>query len=133
MGKLGPDTSYDLTSDSTFMSADIYGSNAEKLYNGELGRILNTRLVESANQKESVDAGTANADIFSNFIHGSDAFGAIDLAGDKPQVYIIPHTKIDSGNPAGRFSIVSWAASYVAKTLNANWLINIKTGATDQA
>jgi N4-gp56 family major capsid protein len=132
MGKLGPNTSYDLTSDSTFLSADIYDNGATKLYNGELGKILGVRLVESPNQYESVNAGTASADIFSNFVHGSDAFGCIDLVGDKPQLYIIPHTKIDSGNPAGRFSTVSWAASYVTKTLNADWLINIKTGATSQ-
>lgn len=132
MGKVGPNTSYDLTSDSTFLSADIYDNAANKLYNGELGTILSVRLIESPNQYESVDAGTASADVFSNFVHGSDAFGCIDLVGDKPQLYIIPSTKIDSGNPAGRFSMVSWAASYVTKTLNANWLINIKTGASGQ-
>jgi len=133
MGKVGPNTSYDLTTDSTFLSADIYDNGAEKLYNGELGKILGVRLIESPNQYESVDAGTSNADVFSNFIHGADAFGCIDLAGDKPQLYIIPHTQIDSGNPAGRFSTIAWATSYVCKTLNANWLINIKTGATGQA
>lgn len=132
LGKLGPNTSYDLQTDSTFLSADIYDNSSEKLYNGELGRILGVRLIESPNQYESVNAGTSNADIFSNFVHGADAFGCIDLAGDKPQLYIIPHTKIDSGNPAGRFSMVAWAASYVCKTLNADWLINIKTGATGQ-
>lgn len=133
LGKVGPNTSYDLTTDSTFLSADIYDNGAEKLYNGELGKILGVRLIESPNQTETVDAGASSADIFSNFIHGSDAFGCIDLVGDKPQLYIIPHTKIDSGNPAGRFSTVAWAASYVTKTLNAAWLINIKTGATGQA
>lgn len=132
IGKIGPYTSYDLTTDSTFLSADIYDNGSEKLYNGELGRILGVRLIESPNQYESVNAGTSNADIFSNFVHGADAAGCIDLVGDKPQLYIIPHTKIDSGNTAGRFSTVAWAASYVAKTLNANWLINIKTGATSQ-
>lgn len=130
LGKVGPDTSYDLTTDSTFLSADIYDNGATKLYNGELGKILGVRLLESPNQKETTDGGASNADIISNFIHGSDAFGCIDLVGDKPQVYIIPNTNIDSGNPAGRFSMVSWAASYVCKTLNGNWLINIKTGAT---
>lgn len=130
LGKIGPDTSYDLTSDTTFVNADIYDNGAEKLYNGELGRIMGVRLIESPNQKESADAGASSADIISNFIHGSDAFGCIDLVGDKPQLYIIPHTKIDSGNPAGRFSVVSWAASYVTKTLNSTWLINIKSGAS---
>lgn len=132
LGKLGPNTSYDLTSDSTFMSADIYDNGAVKLYNGELGRILGVRLVESPNQYESVNAGASSADIFSNFVHGSDAFGCIDLEGDKPEVSIIPHTQKDSGNPTGRFSMVAWASSYVCKTLNANWLINIKTGASGQ-
>lgn len=132
MGKVGPNTSYDLTTDSTFLSADIYDNSATKLYNGELGKILGVRLIESPNQYESVNAGTASADVFSNFIHGSDAFGCIDLVGDKPQLYIIPSTKIDSGNPAGRFSTVAWAASYVTKTLNADWIVNIKTGATSQ-
>lgn len=126
MGKLGPDTSYDLTSDSTFLSADIYDNGAQKLYNGELGTILSVRLIESPNQKNESSTVT----VFSNFIHGSDAFGTIDLDADKPQLYIIPHTKVDSGNPAGRFSLVSWAATKVDKTLNSNWLINVKTAAS---
>lgn len=133
MGKVGPDTAYDLQSDSTFINADIYDNGAVKMYNGELGRILGVRLVESADQYEETDSGTTSADVFSNFIHGADAFGCIDLEGDKPQMYIIPHTKIDSGNPAGRFSLISWAASDVVKTLNSSWLVNIKTGATGQA
>lgn len=130
LGKLGPDTSYDLQGDSTFINADIYDNGATKMYNGELGKIHGVRLLESPNQKETADGGTSNADIIWNFIHGANAFGCIDLTGDKPQVFIIPHTNIDSGNAAGRFSMVSWATSYVCKTLNANWLIAIKSGAT---
>lgn len=126
IGKVGPDTSYDLTSDTTFINADIYDNQAEKLYNGELGKILGVRLLESPNQKSEASTAT----VFSNFFHGSDAFGCINLTGDGPQLYIIPHTQIDSGNPAGRFSMVSWAANYVCKTLNSAWLINVKTGAS---
>lgn len=133
IAKVGPDTSYDLTSDSTFLSADIYnGNNAKKFYNGELGTILGCRVIESPNQNETSNGGASNADIIWNFVHGADAFGCIDLVGDKPQLFIIPHTNIDSNNPAGRFSTVAWAASYVTKTLNANWLIAIKSGATSR-
>jgi N4-gp56 family major capsid protein len=126
LGKVGPDTSYDLTSDTTFINADIYDNGAEKLYNGELGKIVGVRLLESPNQKSEASTVT----VYSNFIHGSDAFGCINLAGDGPQLYIIPNTQIDSGNPAGRFSLVSWAANYVCKTLNSSWIVNIKTGAS---
>jgi len=126
MGKLGPDTSYDLQQDSTFINADIYSNGAEKLYKGELGKIAGVRLLETANQKSEASTVT----VYSNFFHGDQAFGSIDLEGDKPQLYIIPHTKVDSGNPAGRFSTVSWATTFACKTLNGAWLINVKTGAT---
>lgn len=126
MGKLSPDTSFDLTGDSAFINADIYDNGATKMYNGELGKLYGVRLVESPNAKTESSTVT----VYSNFIHGDQAFGCINLVGDKPQVYIIPHTQIDSGNPAGRFSLVSWAASYVCKTLNAGWLVNIKVGVT---
>lgn len=125
MGKLSPDTSFDLQQDTTWINADTY-NGANKLYRGELGKIAGVRLLESANPKTESSTTT----VYSNFFHGDQAFGVMDLDGDKPQLYIIPHTKIDSGNPAGRFSTVSWACSYVVKTLNSSWLINLKSGAT---
>lgn len=124
LGKLGPDTSFDLQGDTAYINADIYDNGAERIYNNELGKIAGARLIESFNQKNESSTVT----VFSNFVHGDQAFGCIDLVGDKPQMYIIPHTQIDSGNPAGRFSMISWAASYVTKTLNAVWIRNIKTG-----
>lgn len=126
IGKLSPDTAYDLMRDNDFINADVYDNGAEKIYKGELGKIAGARLLESPNSKTESSTVT----VYSNFFHGADAFGAIDLEADKPKLYIIPHTKVDSGNPAGRFSTVSWAGSYVAKTLNANWLVNLKTAAS---
>lgn len=126
LGKLSPDTAYDLMRDSDFINADVYSNSAEKMYKGELGKIGGVRLIESPNSKTESSTVT----VYSNFFHGADAFGAINLTEDKPQLYIIPHTKVDSGNPAGRFSTVSWAGSYVAKTLNSSWLINLKTAAS---
>ena len=126
LGKLTNDTAYDLQRDSDFINADVYDNGATKMYRGELGKIAGTRLLESANGKTESSSVT----VHSNFFHGSDAFGTINLSEDKPKLYIIPHTKIDSGNPAGRFSIVSWAGTTVTKTLNQSWLINLKTAAT---
>lgn len=126
LGKVSPDTAFDLQRDEDFIRADVYDNGANKMYKGELGKIAGVRLIESPNPRTESSTTT----VYSNFFHGSDAFGAINLTEDKPKLYIIPHTKIDSGNPAGRFSTVSWAGSYVAKTLNSSWLINLKTGAT---
>lgn len=124
--KTGPFPAYDLMGDTTWVNASTYDNGAEAIYKGEIGLLYGVRFLESANQKSEASTTT----VYSNFVHGSDAFGAMDLEGDKPQLFIIPHTNIDSGNTAGRFSTVAWAASFVSKTLNANWLVNIKTGAT---
>lgn len=127
LGKVNPNTSFDLQQDTTWINADIYDNGATKLYKGELGKISGIRYIESPNGRTEASTTT----VHSNFIHGDAAFGVTELEGDSRQLYIIPHTKTDSGNPAGRFSIVSWAGSYVAKTLNSLWLINLKTGASN--
>ncbi len=124
--KTGPFPVFDIQGDSTFVNASIYDNGADVIRKGNLGVLYGIRFWSSPNQRTESSTTT----VYSNFLHGSDAFGCIDLEGDKPKLYIIPHTQIDSGNPAGRFSLVSWAASYVCKTLNASWLLNIKTGAT---
>lgn len=125
--KTGPFPAYDLMGDSTFVNADVQnGNNAAHTYRGDLGVLYGVRFWESPNQKTESSTVT----VYSNFIHGSDAAGVTELDGDSVKLYIIPHTQIDSGNPAGRFSLVSWAGSHVTKTLNSSWIVNCKTGAT---
>jgi len=124
--KTGPFPAYDLMGDSTFVQADTYDNAAKNIYRGDLGVLYGVRFWESPNQKTTSSTVT----VYSNFIHGSDAAGVTELSEDAVKLYIIPHTQIDSGNPAGRFSLVSWAGSHVTKCLNSNWLIDVKSGAT---
>lgn len=124
--KTGPFPAYDLMGDSTFVQADTYDNAAKNIYRGDLGVLYGVRFWESPNQKTTSSTTT----VYSNFIHGEDAAGVTELEGDAVKLYIIPHTQIDSGNAAGRFSLVSWAGSHVSKTLNSTWLIDVKTGAT---
>ncbi len=126
LGKVSPNTSFDLQQDTTWINADTYDNGAKNLYNGELGKMAGVRLIESPNAKTEASTTT----VYSNFFHGDQAFGCTELEGDGRKLYIIPNTKIDSGNPAGRFSTVSWAAAYVVKTLNGSWIVNLKTGAS---
>lgn len=125
IGKVQPYTKFDFTGDTTWENAATY-SNVEALYRNELGIMHGIRLLLTNNGYTESSTTT----VYSNLVHGKDAFGTVNLAGDPPQLHIVPHTSIDSGNPAGRFGLISWAGSYACKTLNGNWLINIKTGAT---
>lgn len=123
LGKASPQTTYDLMGDTTWENAKVY-SDVDDLYRGEVGAIHGARIIESTNPKTEASTVT----VYSNFFHGRDAFGVIDLEGDPVKLHIVDHTKIDSNNPAGRFGVASWAGSYVCKTLNSDWLINVKTG-----
>lgn len=131
IGKLAPYTKYDLQGDSSWVNASIYRDSGDRrVYTGEVGEIFGTRWLQTTNQKEYANAGASNADLTATFIHGKEAFGVYDLSKDQPKLYILPNTEIDSGRRAGRSTIVSWAGAYVCKTLNANFGINIKVGAT---
>ncbi len=125
IGKVQPATSFDLMGDSAWVNAHTY-KDGDNFYQGEIGMIHGVRFLETADGK--VEASTVS--VYSNFIHGKEAFGVYDLDGDNPRLFIVPNSSLDSGNPAGRFGLASWAGSYVVKTLQADWLLNVKTGVT---
>lgn len=125
VGKVQPYTSYDLMGDSAWLNAKQY-SDVDDLYRGEIGAIHGVRFLETMDGKTTSSTVT----VYHNFIHGAEAFGVYDLEGDPVKLHIVPNTKLDSGNPAGRFGLASWAGSFVAKTLNGNWVIDVQTGAT---
>lgn len=131
IGKAQPYTKADLLNDSTWINAKVY-SDVKKLYAGEMGELYQVRWLNNIYGYTTTGAaGTTSSavNVYSNYIHGSDAFGCFDLAGDMPKLYIVPNTP-DSGNPTGRVSYASWAGSYAVKILNTNWLKVLRTGAT---
>jgi N4-gp56 family major capsid protein len=130
IGKAQPYTKADLLNDSTWLNSKTY-SDVKDLYKGEMGELYQVRWLKNIDgYTEKGQTSTSSAvDMYSNYIHGSDAFGCFDLAGDMPKLYIVSNTA-DSGNPAGRVSFASWAGVYAVKVLNANWIIKLMTGAT---
>jgi N4-gp56 family major capsid protein len=131
MGKAQPFTKADLLNDSTWINAKSY-SDVKDLYKGEMGELYQVRWLNNIDGYDTTGAAgttSSDVDIYSNYIHGSDAFGCYDLSGDMPRLYIVPNSP-DSGNPAGRVSYASWAGSYAVQVLNANWVLRVLTGAT---
>lgn len=125
LGKIGQMTSFDLMGDSTWVNAKTY-SDVSGLYAGEVGRLHGVRFIETTNQKSESSTVT----VYSNFIHGQKAIGEYELEGDMPKLYIKVPTSSDTSNPADRYSTISWAGVYASKVLIANWVLNVKTGAT---
>lgn len=125
LGKIQPYTWYDLIGDSTWVNAKTY-SDVKDLYMGEVGELFGVRFMTTNNGHTSASTVT----VYSNLIHGKDAFGVMDLATDAPKLYIKTPGANDTSNPADRYSTIAWAGSYVSKVLNSGWIINLKTGAT---
>lgn len=138
VGVIPPQTSRDLMDDDDWLKSAEY-SDVEKLYKGELGRIHGVRFVEATNPfiedetEGTYDATDNNTDglIYSTIITGAEAYGVANLAGQgpmKPQIIICD--KADKTDPLNQFITVGWKAFYVAKTLNENFMVVLRSKST---
>lgn len=130
LGKVGPDTAYDLMDDSVWVNAHTY-KDGKELFKGELGKLHKVRFLEaSSNQYFDDNAGASSVDVYSNFIHGKEAIGTVDLSGDNMKLIFKQSDKSDTSNPLNMFLTIGWKATFATKTLNSAWVVNIKSGAT---
>jgi N4-gp56 family major capsid protein len=117
LAKTDPYNKYRIVQDSTWVAAKEY-SDVKDLYKGEIGELYGVRFILNVDALSS-QGDKASHPAYSTFVHGKDAFGTFDLAGDQPKLYITGG--IDSSNQTGRSQMISWAGSYVVKTLNSDW------------
>jgi N4-gp56 family major capsid protein len=135
-GIIGPDTAMDLMGNSEWLDAHRY-TTSDAIERGVVGKLHGCEFVESNNQHFTLTGGfstsaTNVANVYSNFIFGKNAYGVVNLASiSGPRVYVKNPGDNSTDNPINQFSTVGWKMPFAVKTLNSNWLINIRTGATD--
>jgi len=133
---IGPDTAMDLMGNSEWLDAHRY-TTSDAIERGVVGKLHGVEFVETNNQHYTLTGGfstsaTNIANVYSNFVFGENAYGVINLGSIKaPKVYVKNPGANSTDNPLDQFSTVGWKMPFAVKTLNSNWLINIKTGATD--
>lgn len=126
IGKVQPVSKSGLMADSTWLGVRQY-SDPKDLYAGEIGEVHGVRFLLNTSKMSAVGTGgSSTVTTYYNFIHGADSFGTYDLEGDQPKLYILTNP-VDSNNPTGRYSLISWAGSYVAKVLNATWGYSLRS------
>lgn len=136
-GIIGPDTAYDLFGNSEWLDAHRY-TTSDAIERGVVGKLHGVEFVESNNQYSTVSGGFSAAvnsvtTVFSNFIFGKNAYGVINLGSiTTPKVYVKNPGPSDTSNPLDMYSTVGWKMPFAVKTLNSNWIINVKTGSTGQ-
>ncbi len=135
-GIIGPDTAMDLFGNSEWLDAHRY-TTSDAIERGVVGKLHGVEFVETNNQHYTLTGGfstsaTNVANVYSNFIFGAHAYAIINLGShNAPMVFVKNPGPNSTDNPLEMFSTVGWKMPFVAKTLNANWLLNLKTGATD--
>lgn len=135
-GIVGPYTAMDLMGNSEWLDAHRY-TDADAIKRGVIGKLHGVEFVETNDQLYTLTAGFSTsasnvANVYSNFFFGKDAYGVINLGSIRaPKIYVKNPGPNSTDNPIDMYSTIGWKMPFVAKTLNANWLINLKTGATD--
>ncbi len=125
-GIIQPFQSMDLMGNSEWLSAYQYTSpDSDAIKKGVVGRIHGVEFVET--NQGSTEASTVT--IYHTFVFGQNAYGVVRLESmTDPKVYI--GQGVTTSNPLNLRSTVGWRMPFTAVVLNANWIINIKTGAT---
>lgn len=125
-GILQPFSAYDLFADSEWLDSVRY-TDASNIQKGVIGKIHGVEFVES--NQGSTEASTVT--VYHNFVFGKNAYGTVNIGSfTSPKVYVKTPGSTSTDNPVDAFSTVGWKMPFAVKTLNTNWLINIKVGAT---
>ena len=132
IGVLSPFTQYDIRQDSAWVNAQQYAGST-RLFNGEIGQWNGVRFVLDTDPWRST-AGTmgtysASGAVFHTPIFGKESYAGVRIKG--VQDHLIFHDKTQTGDNLEMYSTAGWKACFVAKVLNATWVVQILSGASD--
>lgn len=136
-GIIGPASSYDLFGNSEWLDAHRY-TTSDAIERGVVGKLHGVEFVETNNQYVALSGGFSGtpvsdttagvANVYSTFIFGKNAYGVVNLGSITAPVVIVKNPgPNDTSNPLNMFSTVGWKMPFAVKTLNATWIVEIKT------
>lgn len=115
---------YDLRGDSNqgnFTAVNTYKA-ADQILKGEIGRLAGVIVHETNNEKTE----TSYSNVYSNFIGGKECAAMVKVGGKGTGMIMQEGSSTD--NPLKMYKTLAWKIpAFAAKTLNSNWLINIKS------
>lgn len=122
-----PDAAYDLMADTStggWMDSNKYtAGNADKLLQGEIGKLLGVRFLQTTNGYVKNTGVTSSASIYTTLMLGQDAFGVTELQNLK--TYVKPFGSAGAADPTDKVSTAGWKTSFGAAVLNSSFFINL--------
>lgn len=136
IGIVGPDTTYDLQDDESFVKVSQY-QDKENIYTGEVGRLFGVRLVETTEAKIFAGAGAAvgtgsdKHDVASVIVLGRYAYGYTSLKSAKPRIIVKQAGSAGTGDPLDQISTIGWKMdAFGVKMLQPEFAVRIECGFT---
>lgn len=116
---------YDLRANSEWLDAYKY-TDATNIRNGEMGILHGVKFYATNNEYTTSSTVT----VYSSFIFGKGAYGIVDISGGSNVEIIVKEAGAnDTSNPLNLYKTIGWKVNaFVAKVLNANFIIEIKSG-----
>lgn len=150
-----PDVEEDIRDITGFIAVEQYGGYIGDVQVGEFGAVNGVRWVSSEIASIDIGAGTTSAagfrgttdilnDVYKSYIYGREAVGSVGLGenhteeiyrmGDRPPAIELISKPVGSSGVADPFNEVgsiAWKAWFAGKVLNANWIWEVQTLASD--
>lgn len=107
-----------------FTKVELYANPASRM-DGEIGKIENTRFIETVNAKVFTAAGTSSIDLYATLIFGQFAYGITRIAGNSLENIVKPLGSAGTADPLNQRETSGWKATFVAKILNDDFIVRI--------
>lgn len=124
-----PDTAYDLMNDSEWVEAQKY-QRAEKIYEGEIGKMFGVRFVESTEAKIFGKAGASAAPVYSTLVIGEDAYGVSSINGRGIETIVKQLGSSGVADALNQRSSMGWKLNKAATILDNERMVRIEHGCT---
>lgn len=115
-----PYVAYDLMRDPEWIDAHKY-TNAQNLYEGEIGEIAGVRFVQTTEAKVYENG------VFGTLIFGEGAYGVTEINGGGLQTIVKQKGSAGTADPLDQRSSIGWKAIKTAELLIPNYLVRVES------
>lgn len=123
IGIVHPYTTYDLDDATGWVPVEKYANKSDVMPD-EVGSLGGVRFIESSNAYTV--AGTLVTTVYGTLVFGQNAYAQSRISGESLKNIVKPLGSAGSADPLDQRSTSGWKATYVAKVLNANFIILIE-------
>lgn len=122
IGIVHPYTTYDLDDATGWIPLEKYPSKGDVMPD-EKGSLAGVRFIESTNAYTTT--GTLVSTVYGTLIFGQNAYAQTRISGEVLKNIVKPLGSAGTADPLDQRTTSGWKATYVAKVLNANWIVVI--------